>query len=176
MVGYIHNCRKLILSIWEANGLSMNKVLLKTFLVIIILLYCVFLLNRDRFRTTVNVLGDSFGVGIVQHYSRKQLGNLSKPATSPMHTPPNGSMEAGLDSNHHLEDTPTHNHSRSPPRPDYGTASPPPPSLPTIATPEWSISSNESSRQGTEGGERARKRLSIGSVGSLEKLKEETNL
>ena len=29
---------------------------------------------RDRFRTTVNVLGDCFGVGIVQRYSLKQLG------------------------------------------------------------------------------------------------------
>lgn len=41
---------------------------------------------RDRFRTTVNVLGDTFGVGIVQHYSRKQLGpvppNLISAATS----------------------------------------------------------------------------------------------
>lgn len=27
----------------------------------------------DRFRTTVNVLGDSFGVGIVQHFTRKHL-------------------------------------------------------------------------------------------------------
>ena len=33
-----------------------------------------FLTFRDRFRTTVNVLGDCFGVGIVQCYSRKQLG------------------------------------------------------------------------------------------------------
>jgi len=30
----------------------------------------------DRFRTTVNVLGDSFGAGIVYHYSKKQLGPL----------------------------------------------------------------------------------------------------
>lgn len=37
---------------------------------------------RDRFRTTVNVLGDCFGVGIVQHYSRKQLGTPSPPVVS----------------------------------------------------------------------------------------------
>jgi Na+/H+-dicarboxylate symporter len=29
---------------------------------------------RDRFRTTLNVMGDAFGAGIVQHLSRKQLG------------------------------------------------------------------------------------------------------
>lgn len=28
----------------------------------------------DRFRTTLNVMGDAFGAGIVQHLSRKQLG------------------------------------------------------------------------------------------------------
>ena len=36
----------------------------------------------DRFRTTVNVLGDSFGVAIVQHYSQKQLAKDSPPTGS----------------------------------------------------------------------------------------------
>lgn len=41
----------------------------------------------DRFRTTVNVLGDSFGVGIVQHYSRKQLSHdPPPPPTTPEST------------------------------------------------------------------------------------------
>ena len=44
----------------------------------------------DRFRTTVNVLGDSFGVGIVQHYSRNQLAKDapltdSSTTTTPSH-------------------------------------------------------------------------------------------
>ena len=30
----------------------------------------------DRCRTTINVLGDSFGAGIVQHMSAKELGML----------------------------------------------------------------------------------------------------
>lgn len=32
------------------------------------------LLYRDRFRTAVNVLGDSMGAGIVDHYSKNELG------------------------------------------------------------------------------------------------------
>lgn len=30
-------------------------------------------INSDRIRTVVNVLGDSFGAAIVEHYSRKEL-------------------------------------------------------------------------------------------------------
>ena len=46
-------------------------------------LYNVLIPNfRDRFRTTVNVLGDCFGVGIVQRYSRKQLGPPPPPITT----------------------------------------------------------------------------------------------
>ncbi len=50
-----------------------------------------FPLSSDRFRTTVNVLGDSFGVGIVHHYSRKQLSREpplpSTPESSQISTP-----------------------------------------------------------------------------------------
>ena len=43
--------------------------------------------RRDRFRTTVNVLGDCYGVGIVQRYSRKQLGPPPPPiVTQPSKT------------------------------------------------------------------------------------------
>lgn len=31
---------------------------------------------RDRFRTVVNVLGDSFGAAIVAHYSQKELATI----------------------------------------------------------------------------------------------------
>jgi len=32
-----------------------------------------FFVHRDRFRTTVNVLGDSIGAGVVEHLSRDDL-------------------------------------------------------------------------------------------------------
>ena len=32
-----------------------------------------FSFRRDRFRTTVNVLGDSIGAGVVEHLSREDL-------------------------------------------------------------------------------------------------------
>lgn len=35
--------------------------------------------DRDRFRTTINVLGDSLGAGIVNHLSRNELARI--PAT-----------------------------------------------------------------------------------------------
>ena len=54
---------------------------------------------RDRFRTTVNVLGDTFGVGIVQHYSRKQLGPL--PSTSDHSTTAFSTLPDTLASQHH---------------------------------------------------------------------------
>lgn len=33
---------------------------------------------RDRFRTTVNVLGDSLGAGIVNQFSQNELSRLSQ--------------------------------------------------------------------------------------------------
>ena len=33
---------------------------------------------RDRFRTAVNVLGDSFGAGIVAHLSQKELEEMDR--------------------------------------------------------------------------------------------------
>merc|ERR1719151_344317 len=35
----------------------------------------------DRFRTTINVLGDSLGAGIVYHLSKDELDDFGKPAT-----------------------------------------------------------------------------------------------
>ena len=51
--------------------------------------------HRDRFRTTVNVLGDCYGVGIVQRYSRKQLGPPPPPVVSqsPKTTPTISTVE-----------------------------------------------------------------------------------
>lgn len=35
-----------------------------------------FCLCRDRFRTAVNVLGDAFGAGIVEHLSRNDITDV----------------------------------------------------------------------------------------------------
>ena len=32
--------------------------------------------DRDRFRTTINVLGDSLGAGIVNHLSKRELEKM----------------------------------------------------------------------------------------------------
>ena len=37
------------------------------------IIYFIFFLCRDRFRTAVNVLGDAIGAGIVAHLSRDEL-------------------------------------------------------------------------------------------------------
>jgi len=37
---------------------------------------CACTICRDRCRTTVNVIGDSLGAGIVQHLSRDELATL----------------------------------------------------------------------------------------------------
>ena len=62
---------------------------------ILALLYVLIPFHRDRFRTTVNVLGDCYGVGIVQRYSRKQLGPPPPPVVSqsPKTTPTISTVE-----------------------------------------------------------------------------------
>ena len=59
------------------------------------LLHVLIPFHRDRFRTTVNVLGDCYGVGIVQRYSRKQLGPPPPPVVSqsPKTTPTISTVE-----------------------------------------------------------------------------------
>lgn len=37
---------------------------------------CVFPRRRDRFRTSVNVVGDSYGAGIVYHLSKHELDSF----------------------------------------------------------------------------------------------------
>ena len=86
---------------------------------------------RDRFRTTVNVLGDTFGVGIVEHHSRKQLGPFPKPLLQQNETAEESSDSFPND----------HFHRRSP---DYGTSTSPPPTLQQIPSSEWSVCSHES--------------------------------
>jgi Na+/H+-dicarboxylate symporter len=44
----------------------------------------------DRIRTVVNVLGDSFGAAIVEHYSRKELSNSSSTQTIEVQSKSNG--------------------------------------------------------------------------------------
>lgn len=96
--------------------------------------FCVPCMHRDRFRTTVNVLGDCFGVGIVQYYSRKDLNkatNNGAPTTNPQPV----SMESNTAS---PNDSLRRNSSN-----DYGIShSPPLPplTLHTPPTPQWSIS------------------------------------
>jgi hypothetical protein len=46
----------------------------------------------DRFRTTVNVAGDCFGAGIVNHYSKKKLASAA-----PNHPPPSPPTPRGAD-------------------------------------------------------------------------------
>lgn len=38
---------------------------------------------RDRFRTAINVMGDAFGAGIVNHRSQKELNEIKKDSPRP---------------------------------------------------------------------------------------------
>lgn len=54
---------------------------------VLILFCCVFSLTcSDRFRTAVNVLGDSFGAGIVEHLSRHDLKLMEAESSSQLPT------------------------------------------------------------------------------------------
>lgn len=46
--------------------------------------FTTFLDSRDRFRTTVNVLGDALGAGLVEHLSRDELDAIGEPDTMKM--------------------------------------------------------------------------------------------
>lgn len=58
-----------------------------------------FFISRDRFRTTINVLGDSIGAGIVEHLSRHDLA-LVDYNTSNQHDPRDEKNEYP---NHHTD-------------------------------------------------------------------------
>lgn len=124
------------------------------------------LTSRDRFRTTVNVLGDTFGVGIVHHYTRKQLGPYPKPSLQRRST-----SRDNLDSSSSETNESLHN---SMVTQDYGSSSPPPPTLPHIPTPQWSLSSGGNfDTVSDHDGNGTRAWISPSSV---EKIREETNL
>jgi len=37
-----------------------------------------YFINRDRFRTAINVLGDAYGAGLVAHLSKQDLEEMDK--------------------------------------------------------------------------------------------------
>lgn len=37
-----------------------------------------YFINRDRFRTAINVLGDAYGAGLVAHMSKKDLEEMDR--------------------------------------------------------------------------------------------------
>lgn len=50
---------------------------------------------RDRFRTMINVLGDSMGAGIVDHFSKSELLKLGQPnSDADKVDPQNGKLNA----------------------------------------------------------------------------------
>lgn len=46
------------------------------FIHLVLFSFCLFLTCRDRFRTSVNVVGDSYGAGIVYHLSKDELDSF----------------------------------------------------------------------------------------------------
>ena len=40
------------------------------------------MVDRDRFRTVINVLGDAYGAGIVEKLSEAELGRTSSPSAA----------------------------------------------------------------------------------------------
>lgn len=46
------------------------------------------MLCRDRIRTVVNVLGDAYGAGIVDHLSQAELNQIQGGSTQSKPTPP----------------------------------------------------------------------------------------
>lgn len=88
----------------------------------------------------MNVLGDSFGVGVVQHLSRKDLGC---PSASPRNL--NATNDNGVPLTTKPPDSTDTSEGSTPPHDtmEYGSASlPPPPSH--GSTPQWSLSTQES--------------------------------
>jgi hypothetical protein len=56
---------------------------------------CHFIVSRDRFRTMINVLGDSLGAGIVDHLSKSELLKLGQPNSDADRVDPqNGKLNA----------------------------------------------------------------------------------
>jgi Na+/H+-dicarboxylate symporter len=54
-----------------------------------------FFVARDRFRTMINVLGDSIGAGIVDHLSKSELLKLGQPnSDADKVDPQNGKLNA----------------------------------------------------------------------------------
>ena len=54
---------------------------------------CIYIFS-DRFRTTVNVLGDCFGAGIVYHFTRKHLESATLPPSSSSPSSPSSDINS----------------------------------------------------------------------------------
>jgi len=63
--------------------------------------------NRDRIRTSVNVLGDSFGAGIVDHLSRAELAKVDAERAEVRRASADLRRASMLDNCFEMEDTTT---------------------------------------------------------------------